>query len=79
MFPFLIGQLVLQAVGGVNSNQLDYDKRMNELFSMKNVDVSKPIDSILSYNWTENLECLIELNKIKEGLTNNQKWAMRRK
>lgn len=47
----------------------------NELFS----DISNTITIIesLSQNWTENHECLIELNAIKNGIINSDEWAIK--
>lgn len=34
------------------------------------------IDAILSHkNWTENHECSIELNSIKNGIENHEEWV----
>lgn len=37
------------------------------------------INEVLSKNWTENHECLIELNAINDGLEKNEEWAVRGK
>lgn len=66
---FLIGELVIctQAI------QLNGD-----VFSMRHFNVPNSISRILSYNWTDNQDCLIELNAIKNGLENDEQWAIRR-
>ena len=73
VFLFLIGQIV-QSVIGTRNKQIRTD-----LFSMRNFDISNAIDEILSRNWTQNHECLIELNAIKNGIKNHEEWAIRGK
>lgn len=50
-----------------------------DLFSIRNVNLSNIVDEILIQDWTENSDCLIELNKIRYGLENGEKWAMKSK
>lgn len=74
---FFCAQMVFTTIGddGIDVNQSDYDRKVIELILLKNADLSNIVSDILSFNWTENQECLIELNAIKNGLTNHQKWA----
>lgn len=38
--------------------------------------IPNAIDTILSHsNWTENHECVIELNAIKDGIESNEEWV----
>ena len=39
------------------------------------------IESIqsMSHNWTENSDCLIELNAIRNGIQNSEEWAIKSK
>lgn len=69
---FLISQIVLTACDGIDAGKY--------FFSLsKNFNTSNAISSILSYNWTQNHECLIELNAIQSGLMNQDEWAMKGK
>lgn len=55
------------------------DEFEKDLFYMKNFSIPESISAIVSQNWTENPECLIELNQIRKGLDNHEEWAIRGK
>lgn len=48
-----------------------------DMFSIRNVNLSNIADEILSQDWADNPDCLNELNKIRNGLENSEKWAMK--
>lgn len=74
-FFFLIGQIVI-GIRAIESNHNQFEK---ELFYIRNFDVSRAINEILTYNWTKNQECLNEINAIKSGIENHEEWAIRGK
>lgn len=45
--------------------------------NLKNAIAKNAIDAILTYNknWTENYECSIELESIKNGIETNEEWV----
>lgn len=75
---FLIGQLILLTIC-VQAIEPDYTKLEKQLFYLRNFNTSSIIDKILFHNWTENHECLTELNAIRKGLQNHEEWAIRGK
>lgn len=76
LLVFLIGQIVLSAIS-VQAVTKE-DKTFKNLMFASKFDRSNFIDSILTFNWTKNHECLNELNAIKTGVTNREKWAIKR-
>lgn len=70
---FLFGQVTVLSINIVGAN----DQISPDIFDLRNFDASNAIKRILSGNWTENHECLIELNAIKSGLNNHEEWAIR--
>ena len=69
---FLISKLTI----GIQANELDNNPIKNNTFYLRNLNLSSSISGIFSYNWTENRECLIELNAIKNGIKNDELWAI---
>lgn len=65
---FLIGEIVI----GIQA--IDLPK--TGIFSMRHFNVPNSVSRILSHNWTDNQDCLIELNAIKNGLENDEQWAI---
>lgn len=49
------------------------------LFSIRNFDVLNGIHETLFGNWTQDQQCLTELNAIKNGLKNSEEWAFKSK
>lgn len=76
LFLFLIAQFVLSSIS-VLAIESDGDQSKKGIFYLRNFDTSTTIDGILSYEWTKNRECLIELNEIKKGLENHEEWALK--
>lgn len=61
------------------SNLLDIKQIGHEIFSKNDFNVSNVIfETISQHNWTENRECLMELNTIKNGIDNFEEWAFER-
>lgn len=75
---FLFSQNV-SLVFGIQPTKFDIIIKQirTDLFYMRDFNTSNAINGILSHNWTENHECLMELNAIKIGLKNREEWAMR--
>lgn len=72
-----VGEIVSSAIG-IESAKFNTEKSIRtDLFYMRNFNISNAIDGILSQKWTENHECLAELNAIKTGLKNHEEWAIR--
>lgn len=57
----------------------DFNLFKQNLFSMRDHDVSKIISEIVFSNWTDNYHCSTELNAIKSALTNSEEWAFKSK
>lgn len=75
----LIGEIVLSVIG-IQAINLDNDRAKNYILSMKHLNIPKSISKVLSHsNWTDNQNCLTELNAIQNGLENDQQWAIRSK
>lgn len=73
---FSIGQIISSVIG-IQTKDVDNDIQIQaDLFYLRNVDTSNIVDRILSRNWTENHDCLLELNAIKNGLKNHEEWAI---
>lgn len=77
-FPITILQLLL-FVFSVHCNDSENYQNVAkiDMFSIRNVNLSNIADEILSQDWAENPDCLNELNKIRNGLKNSEKWAMK--
>lgn len=71
MIQFVLSAISIEAV-------TKEDKTFQNLMSALKLNQSYIIDSILTYNWTKNHECLNELNAIKNGVSNQEKWATKR-
>lgn len=71
----LISHIILpSAIGGAHAVKPE----IKSFFTMtRNINMSSAIDRIFSYNWTENNDCFIELNAIKQGLLEQEEWAMK--
>ena len=57
----------------------NFDKFKKNLISVKNLDIFYGINEILFGNWTQDRQCLTELNAIKNGLKNSEEWAFKGK
>ena len=68
----IIGELIISVFGV----KLDNDFLKKDIFSIKHFNIPNTINEILSQNWTDNQDCLIELNAIKSGLENDEQWAI---
>lgn len=75
MLLLLFGQMILS----MKAEESENGQLSKDFLSLRNFHRSKAIDEVLFYNWTENHECLIELNAIKNGLDNYEEWAARSK
>lgn len=73
---YLISQIALWTIG-IQATESDNDQIQKDLFNLRKFNVSSAINGILNHNWLENRECLIELNAIKNGLDNDEQWAMK--
>lgn len=72
----VIFEIVLCVIGIV-ATKLDNDLVKQNIFSMKRVNIPNSISEILSHNnWTNNQDCLIELNAIQTGIENGERWAI---
>ena len=74
---FLVSQILLVVIGGIQANDSYKKLKLRNLFFMRNFNVSNAINEILSSNWTENHKCLVELNAIKSGVNNYDEWAIK--
>lgn len=61
---------------GTNSQKNQLSK---ELFRVRNVNISDLVQSILIHKWTQNHECLVELNAINRDQKKSEDWAINRK
>lgn len=68
----LISQILVESANFVESNSLD-------AFYLRNFNAINTINEILSRNWTENSECLNELNAVKNGIDKHEEWAIKGK
>ena len=75
---FLVGPIFLSIICGIQANDSYNDLKVRNLFPSNKFDISSAINGILSQNWTQNQECLIELNAIKKGINNHEEWAIKR-
>lgn len=74
----IILQLILFVVSvHCNDSKNDQNVAKIDVFSIRNVNLSNIAIEILIQDWTKNPDCLIELNKIRNGLENSEKWAMK--
>lgn len=72
--------LIFEIVFGIQPIELDHDVAKRDIFSMKHLNIPNSISKVLSHNnWTDNQNCLNELNAIQSGLVNNERWAIRGK
>lgn len=55
----------------------DFDRIKREIFTKSDLSISNLINESISYNWTENHNCLSELITIKDGLMNFEEWAIK--
>lgn len=61
---------------GCEPNFFDFKQIKRELFSQNDLGMSNLISELMSYNWTENHECLNELIAIQNGFVNFDEWAL---
>lgn len=72
-----ICEIVSSAIGNQSTVSSTVKSIQPDLFYMRNFDTSNAVDQILSQKWTENHECLTELNAIRNGIKNHAEWAIR--
>lgn len=73
---FLFSQILVQSMKIVEAVYLE--NRINpDTFYLRNFSATTAINEVLSQNWAENRECLIELNTIKNGIDRHEEWAIR--
>lgn len=79
LYLILIGEIVASLIG-IQAIKLDNDIAERNIFSVKHLNIPKSISRVLSHNnWTDNQNCLTELNEIQNGLETDQRWATRGK
>lgn len=81
-FPLLLllfSQMIALLVNVTEAINMGYDQIGPDAFYLRNVNATNTINEILSQNWTENRECLLELNAIKNGIDKHEEWAIRGK
>lgn len=76
---FLIDQVIASSINSVQAIQSGNDQNRRDIFYLKDFNTWNAISGTLSKNWTENHECFIELNAIKNGLKKHEEWAIRGK
>ena len=76
LFLFLISQIYSHSIS-VGATNSEIEKILGDLIHLRNFNASETINGILSHNWMENHECLIELNAINKGLENQEIWAIK--
>lgn len=75
-FLFLIVEIVVSVIG-TQDIEFDNDLAKKDIFSLKHLNIPKSFSKVLSHsNWTNNQKCFTELNAIKTGLENNERWAI---
>lgn len=82
-FSIFLLQILLTAITVQCKNAETFDSEFEQfkqtIFAMKDLDVSKVIRGIVFSNWTDNRECLVELNAIKRARRHNEEWAYKSK
>lgn len=79
LFLILIGEIVVSSIG-IQASKLHNDLAERNIFSAKHLNIPESISQVLTHNnWTDNQNCLTELNEIQNGLENDQPWATRGK
>lgn len=77
LYLIIICEIVLFVIG-IQTTKLDNDLAKNDIFSVKHLNIPKSIRKVLSHNnWTDNQNCLTELNSLRNGLENDKHWALR--
>lgn len=56
-----------------------FDEFKENLISGRNFDILSELKGILFGNWTQDRQCLAELNAIQNGLMNSEEWAFKGK
>lgn len=74
---FPISQIIALSMNIVGATNLENNQIRADTFYLRNFNAPNAISGISSRYWTENHECLIELNAIKNGIDQHEEWAIR--
>lgn len=76
--PYLFIILSIISIA-ISADSRSFDEFKKNLISIRNFDILNGFNGIALKNWTQDEQCLKELNAIQNGLKNSEEWAFRSK